>query len=214
MAHVMPSALRTQSFVPDSDTVALDVRQHWVVLIVPVLRTVAGIAALLTDLAFTPVLLFALLTALWVHARLRRGARSIGIITLVAVVVLALLGGREDSVVGPLLGLALLLAWCGEDAVEWYGNRLVVTNKRLYRCYGVVTRHVPSMALTSVVFIDASVPPLGRIFGYGTLRLDSAAQRDAPLSRLDFVPDVVDVHKQVLSLRAAAIPKFPSSGQW
>jgi hypothetical protein len=35
------------------------------------------------------------------------------------------------------------------------------------------------------------------------------AQRDAPLARLDLVPNVVAVSHEVLRLRAAAMPKFP-----
>ena len=57
--------------------------------------------------------------------------------------------------------------------------------------------------------IDASVPPLGRLLGYGTLSLDSVAQRDAPLSRFDHVPDVVARSHEILELRSRAMPKFP-----
>ena len=56
---------------------------------------------------------------------------------------------------------------------------------------------------------DAAVPPLGCVLRYGTLRLDSVAQRDAPLSRFDLIPDVVRVSHEILRLRTAAMPKFP-----
>jgi len=40
--------------------------------------------------------------------------------------------------------------------------------------------------------------------------LDSAAQRDAPLQRFDFLPDAVNLQQRILELRQAALPKFPT----
>jgi hypothetical protein len=66
------------------------------------------------------------------------------------------------------------------------------------------------MSLTGVVFIDVAVSPLGKVFRYGTLLLDSAAQRDAPLQRFDFLPDAINLQQRILELRQAALPKFPT----
>ena len=49
----------------------------------------------------------------------------------------------------------------------------------------------------------------GSLLGYGTLSLDSVAQRDAPLSRFDHVPGVVQVSHDILELRSRAMPRFP-----
>ena len=64
------------------------------------------------------------------------------------------------------------------------------------------------MALASAVFVDVSVNPVDRLLRCGTLRFDSAAQRDAPLARFPLVPDVAQVHHTVLRLRAAAYRPF------
>jgi hypothetical protein len=122
----------------------------------------------------------------------------------VAVLLVSMQGWRPA-----LLLLVLLLGWLAEDVADWYSDRLVVTDKRIYRRHGVITRHSPSISLMAIAYIDAAVPPLGQLLHYGTLRLDSVAQRDAPLSRFDQIPDVVPVSHEILRLRAAAMPKGP-----
>ena len=196
---------RRPTFVSESETVRIDVRRHPFVLLVPALRTLAGIVALATGLRFVPLLVLAVLTAVWATGRfrlgLRRTASVAGGVTL-GVVVLAL-------VAGPWWTGLLLVLWLLDDALDWCFDRLVVTDRRIYRRYGVLTSHSPSIALTAIAYLDASVPPLGRLVGYGTLSLDSVAQRDAPLSRFDLVPDVVPVSHRILELRSRAMPKFP-----
>ena len=49
---------------------------------------------------------------------------------------------------------------------------------------------------------------MGRLFGYGTLNLDSAAQRDQPLSTFPFLPDVLEVQRLILELRTDANRKM------
>ena len=196
---------RRPSFVSDSETVRIDVRRHLFVLAVPALRTLAGVVALTTGLRFVPLLLLALMTSVWATGRFRLGFRRTATVAggvTVGVVVLALLAG-------PWWTALLLVVWLVEDALDWFFDRLVVTDRRIYRRYGVLTQHSPSIALTAIAYLDASVPPGGRLFGYGTLSLDSVAQRDAPLSRFDLVPDVVAVSHRILELRSKAMPKFP-----
>jgi hypothetical protein len=147
-----------------------------------------------------------LVTAVWAQVRLAGGLRRSAIIGAVAagtVLVLQALDGRRWDA----LLLALLLLWLLEDVLDWHSDRLVVTDKRIYRRHGVITRRSPSISLTAIAYIDAAVPPLGQLLHYGTLRLDSVAQRDDPLSRFDLIPDVVPVSHEILRLRAARCPR-------
>ena len=192
---------RPTSFVPESETVQLDVRRHPAVLVWPALRTATGLLLLAAGPRLLVVLLFVAATAASLATGSRSGARTSAVVGVVAALVLVL--------AEPALGLLALLAWFGYDVSDWACDRLVVSDRRIYRRYGVVTAHSPSIALTAIAFIDAAVPPVGRLLGYGTLRLDSVAQRDAPLSRLDHLPDVVGVSHRVLALRASAMPRFP-----
>lgn len=197
--------MRAATFVSATEVVRIDVRRHPFVLAVPGLRTLAGTFALAAGPRLSHLLVFGVLTAVWAGWRFRAGLRTTGITALVATAALALL----DAVWGPAVCLLLLALWLLDDVADWYCDRLVVTDKRIYRRYGVVTQHSPSISLTAIAYLDASVPPLGRLLGYGTLSLDSVAQRDAPLSRFDHVPGVVAVSHEILELRSKAMPKFP-----
>ena len=197
--------MRAATFVSGSEVVRIDARRHPFVLAVPALRTLAGTVALAAGPRLSHLLVFGVLTAVWAGWRFRAGLRVTGLTALVATALLAVL----DALWGPLVCLLLLLVWLLDDVADWGCDRLVVTDKRIYRRYGVLTQHAPSISLTAIAYLDASVPPLGRLFGYGTLSLDSVAQRDAPLSRFDHVPDVVGVSHTILELRSQAMPRFP-----
>ena len=197
--------VRRTDFVPVSEQVVIDARRHPVLLVAPSLRTVAGLVLLATGPLLVPLTAFLALTGLWALLRLHPGLRRAGVIAASAAAAVVV----SDLVAGPLPAVLGLLAWLVEDVADWYSDRLVVTDKRIYRRHGVVTRHSPSISLTAIAYIDASVPPVGRLLRYGTLRLDSVAQRDAPLSRFDLIPDVVPVSHEILRLRSSALPKFP-----
>ena len=196
---------RSTSFVPPTETVQIDLRRHPFVMVPALLRTVTGLVVVVGGPRFWPLVVLAAAIALWALARLRTGLRRTAMIaagTTVGTAVLLL-------VAGPVLCVLALLTWLLEDVADWWSDRLVISDKRIYRRYGVITGHSPSISLMGVVYIDASVPPLGRLLHYGTLQLDSAAQEDAPLSRLELVPDVVAVSHEILRLRSAAMPRFP-----
>lgn len=196
---------RSTTFVPDTDTIEIDVRRHPFLLLWPLLRSLLGAAVVLATSTLPAFTLFAVVIGIWSRVRFGTGARrtvAVAVLSTLALVVLPLL-------VGAVLSVLLLVAWAAEDVADWWCDRLVVTNRRIYRRYGVVTRHSPSIALTAIAFIDAAVPPVGHLLGYGTLRLDSVAQRDAPLARMDLIPDVTSVSHTILQLRMKALPKYP-----
>ena len=195
---------RRTDFVSSAETVVIDDRRHPFLLVAPGLRTVAGLVALAAGPDLPLVLVFAALVLVWTQVRHSSGFRSSLLVTGGAVAGLVF----ADVLLGTLLGGLLLLGWLAEDVTDWYTDRLVVTDKRIYRRHGVLTRHSPSISLTAIAYIDASVPPVGRLLRYGTLRLDSVAQRDAPLSRFDLIPDVVPVSHEILRLRTLAMPKY------
>lgn len=196
---------RSTSFVSTAEKVVIDTRRHPFRVLPAVLRTVVGLLVLVLGPLAWLLVAFLLVTAWWARTRATPGLRTLGAVVA---------GATAAPLLAPLLlGDALtavaLLLWLGEDVLDWESDRLVVTDKRIYRRHGTVTRHSPSMSLTAIGYLDAAVPPVGRLVGYGTLLLDSAAQRDEPLSHFDHVPDVVPVSHRILVLRTAAMPKFP-----
>jgi len=193
--------------IPSTDHVALDERRHPIVVVVPAVRTVLGLVVALTGARPLLVLLaFAVAISIWARRRLRSGIRTTLVLAACGFVGLLVLGG--SGALRTLLGVGLLL-WFVEDLADWYGDRLVATNKRLYRLYGVFTSHSPSMALTAIAFIDPQQGLVGKALDYGTIMLDSAAQDDKTLARFDHIQDPQHVHLRILELRSAAMPKYP-----
>ena len=186
-------------FVPPMEQVHVDARRHPVALAVPVLRTGAALLLLLTGAEVVPLLLTGVLVGAWARDRLRVDTRAALVVGAVACVLLVLLGG---SPAGFALAVLAVWGWLAEDVADWWNDRLVVTDRRVYRRHGWLTEHAPSMALQNAVFVDVAVSPTDRLLRCGTLRFDSAAQRDAPLARFGLVPDVRSVHHTVLELRA------------
>jgi hypothetical protein len=203
--------LRRTAHLSPGEHVVIDKHQHKLVLAAPALRTVFGLVALVTPIGhLVTLVLFGLLVVISLRQRVVAPWPRV-LVASAAVAVLVSLARTASSGIWINLALGGLIIWLLDDVLDWYSDRLLVTNRRLYRLYGVVVTHRPSMSLTGVAFIDVSVSPLGRIFHYGTLLLDSAAQRDAPLQRFDFLPDAIDVQREILRLRQGALPKYPTT---
>ena len=192
---------RETSFVPTGETVVVDERQHGVALVPPVTRSLAGLLLLVVGPSLGAVLVSVLATAWWAHLRLRRDWRSA--LVLGGVVALGLVLVRDSPGWWALAAVGMWV-WLADDVLDWANDRLVITDKRVYRHHGWVTSHAPSMALANAVFVDVVRTPLDRVFRCGTLRFDSAAQRDAPLARFPLVPEVQHVHHKILELRSRA----------
>jgi hypothetical protein len=113
----------------------------------------------------------------------------------------------HGNVLARTLTAAAILGWLVADLLTWLYDRLVVTNRRLYRVHGFITTHRPSVALPTITVVDLELGPAGRWFG--TLIFDTPAQRDGPLHRFTFVRDASDVHKTILRLRELAAAQNP-----
>ncbi len=190
----------------DQEDVVVCQRQHPAVLIPKAIRTGSGVGMMVSHPTLGLVLIFAasiLIETLRAPARLRR--KTI-LVLVVGLSVAVLLLGHADVFIRTLTALAILI-WLAADVGTWLYDRLVVTDKRLYRVHGLVTTHRPSVALQTITVIDLELGPAGRWFG--TLIFDTPAQRDGPLHRFTFVREASEVHKTILRLRATAAAKGP-----
>lgn len=200
---------RRYEYVQNPDDIRIDVREHVSTLTQPLLRAIVGVLALVAPHPVLPIIAFGVLVAAIVHRREGLGIVTTVLAGVLAAVVVGLAGSSHTSMQVHALLVLLLLLWLAADLFAWYDDRLIVTGRRIYRVYGLLTKHGPSMALSSITYIDVVVTPTGQAFNYGTLVLDSAAQRDDPLSHFAYLPDAVEVHKQILTLRTAAIRTLP-----
>src|SRR5258708_7753988 len=71
--------------------------------------------------------------------------------------------------------------------VQWWAERLVVTDKRFVLTKGVITTKVLMMPITKVTDLTYERPGWGRVLGYGTMVVESAGQIQA-LNRIDYLP--------------------------
>ncbi|KAA2264081.1 PH domain-containing protein [Solihabitans fulvus] len=83
--------------------------------------------------------------------------------------------------------------------VEWWVERLVVTDKRFMITSGVFTTKVAMMPVTKVTDLTYERHVVGRMLGYGTLIVESAGQIQA-LNRIDYLPNPEEVYDAISEL--------------
>ncbi|QWF79175.1 PH domain-containing protein [Amycolatopsis sp. CA-230715] len=71
--------------------------------------------------------------------------------------------------------------------IEWWVERLVVTDKRFVMTTGVITTKVLMMPISKVTDLTYERSMTGRMFGYGTMVVESAGQIQA-LNKIDYLP--------------------------
>jgi hypothetical protein len=186
--------------LPPDEDISVNERQHPAVLIPKAIRTGSGLGMMISGASIGLAVIFAgavLADTIREPARFRR--RTILILVVLLSLALFFIGGYASGAVRSLTAIALCL-WLTADVLTWFYDRLVVTNRRLYRIHGLLTTHRPSVALQNITVIDLEMGPAARWFG--TLRFDTPAQRDGPLHRFTYVPKAGDVHVTILQLRA------------
>lgn len=103
----------------------------------------------------------------------------------------------------PLVAGLVLLGWGGWRALALNLDRFVITNMRVFRVKGVLSRSLATMPLGRILDITVVKPMSGRVFGYGHFTFESAAQ-DQGLREIGFVgrPDERDLAIQRVVQRA------------
>lgn len=105
----------------------------------------------------------------WVLA-LPRVAEVLGAVGLFALVATP----QWPRVVGlPGLVLVAHAAW---RALADHKDRFVITNLRVFRVQGVISRRTATMPIQRILDITVTIPVLGRLLGYGHFVFESAAQ--------------------------------------
>lgn|SRR5215470_13415599 len=83
--------------------------------------------------------------------------------------------------------------------VEWWVERIVVTDKRFMITTGIFTTKIAMMPISKVTDLTYQRNLLGRMLGYGTLIVESAGQIQA-LNRIEFVPRPEEVFDAISEL--------------
>jgi uncharacterized membrane protein YdbT with pleckstrin-like domain len=113
--------------------------------------------------------------------------------------------GVVDTVCGAVaLFFVLRLAW---RIWDWWADRIVVTDERIFEISGVLTRRVASMPVSRVTDMTYKRTIGGRILGYGEVIVESAGQEQG-LSSIDHIPQPDHFYRTVTSLVTAGLPKL------
>ncbi|MFM2033134.1 MAG: hypothetical protein RLZZ297_1899 [Chloroflexota bacterium] len=91
---------------------------------------------------------------------------------------------QQWAVYGALIVLALILVVrMVRDYLNWYYTQVIVTNRRLIRREGILSRRVSDIALTQLSEVVITQSLLGRLFNYGDVHVTG----DSDASKLQFV---------------------------
>jgi uncharacterized membrane protein YdbT with pleckstrin-like domain len=107
-----------------------------------------------------------------------------------------------DSAVGVIvLAFVARFLWI---TLQWHGDRIVVTDQRIFQVGGVFTRAVASMPLTKLTDMTYRRTLAGRLLGFGDLVLETAGNEQA-LSHIAYLPGPDHFYRTVTSLVAARL---------
>ncbi|MGH3682653.1 MAG: PH domain-containing protein [Natronosporangium sp.] len=101
------------------------------------------------------------------------------------------------------LTLVLVLVWLGVmgyvawRVADWHFDRFILTNKRVMKVSGIITRKVAMMPLLRVTDMKYEQSPLGRMLNYGTFVLESAGQ-DQALREVPYLPNPNELYLRVV----------------
>jgi membrane protein YdbS with pleckstrin-like domain len=125
----------------------------------------------------------------WV-AYIRAGVEALVALALVASLPLV----HTDLAWLPLLLAVALLLHAAWTSLQNRVDRFVITNMRVFRVHGVLSREQATMPLSRILDITVAKPLIGRILGYGHFVFESAAQEQG-LRDIRFVgrPDERDL---------------------
>lgn len=140
------------------ETIVLETRQHWYVMV----RSIA-----------VPVLLLAVLgLAIWLTGRADWLDNTAGDWLRVLLWV-------------ALAGVAALVAW---RVVAWLTERLYVTTSKVVYAYGILNRNVTTTPLVKIHEMTLRRPLMGRMLGFGRLDVENAGGGSEPLVGLEYLP--------------------------
>jgi uncharacterized membrane protein YdbT with pleckstrin-like domain len=83
--------------------------------------------------------------------------------------------------------------------IDWHSGYFVVTSRRVLMVTGLLNISVLMMPIAKVVDITVERPVLGRVFGYGTITLESPGQQQA-LQKVTYMPEPEELYVEISSM--------------
>ena len=85
------------------------------------------------------------------------------------------------------------------QVIQWWIERIVITDKRVMRSTGFIHHKVGMMPLTKVTDLSFDRSLDGRLLGYGTLMVESAGQ-DQAFREIDYIPRPEEIYEALSEL--------------
>lgn len=141
---------------------------------------------------------------------LRPFAEALGAIVAAAFLGFWLSPAEGSDLLDTLLGLIAIVfmarfAWKGW---EWSVARIIVTDRRLFEVSGLISRNVASMPLAKVTDMTYHRSLMGRLLGYGALRVESPGQKQS-VEQIAYLPRPDEFYRTVTSLVMAGPDERP-----
>lgn len=132
---------------------------------------------------------------------------ALGVIVAAAFLGTWLSPSESSDIIDTALGLIAIFfmarfSWRGW---EWNVAHIVVTDRRIFEVSGLLARRVASTPLTKVTDMTYHRSLLGRILGYGDLRVESPGQKQA-VEQIAYLPKPDDFYRTITSLVMAKSP--------
>lgn len=95
--------------------------------------------------------------------------------------------------------------------IQWWIERIVITDKRVMLSQGIIVHNVGMMPLSKVTDLTFRRTLGGRVFGYGTMIVESAGQIQA-LNQIRYMPRPEEIYEALSELVFGEKGKTRSSG--
>lgn len=120
---------------------------------------------------------------------------------LAGAVMISYLLPPENSFIQNLLWYAamVILLRFAYIIVDWWVERLIITDKRFMITSGVFTTKVAMMPITKVTDLTFERSMTGRMLGYGTIVVESAGQIQA-LNKIEYLPKPEQINDAISEL--------------
>jgi uncharacterized membrane protein YdbT with pleckstrin-like domain len=92
--------------------------------------------------------------------------------------------------------VVLRFAW---HVLEWWHEVIIVTDKRFMVTTGIIETKNSMMPITKVTDMSFMRPVIGQVLGYGTLRVESAGQKQ-DLEKIEYLPRPEEVFHAISEL--------------
>ena len=201
------------TYLAQNERLILSARLHPLMAMLPFIRITALAFVSLYALAYLQLwgaLIVLAIIVQWIRSQGVTGNLSFFSVFVGLVVVGFITGVASNLITFVMTTLIGGLFVAAYQLVDYFYTRLFLTDRRIFRVSGLLTRRVATMPLKALTDIRYDQTTFGRLFNYGHFFVESAGQEQA-LSELRFVSQPRRFYRVVMQ---EALDGYPPSDQF